>query len=167
MSTPVAVNAPLWRPLVAGGLICGVLDINAAFLSAYLTADRTPMWVLRAVASALLGRDAAFSGGAWVGGLGLGLHFLVAFTATLVFVLLSRKFPVMLQHAIPAGIIFGLGVYLFMNCVTIPFCSWFRSLYLATPVNWAHAPFAWPQFCIHLTCVGLSISLAVKKFSRG
>ena len=166
MSEPTSARVSLWRPLVAGGLICGVLDINAAFVSAYLTAGRNPMWVLRAVASALLGRDAAFGGGDWVGGLGLAMHFTVAFTATLVFVLLSRKFPVMLRHAVPAGILFGLGVYLFMNCVTIPSCSWFRSLYLQTPVNWAHAPFAWPQFCIHLFIVGLSISLAVKKFSR-
>jgi hypothetical protein len=168
MNVPAAVPlpAPLTRPLVAGGLICGVLDINAAFLSAYLTAGRSPMWVLRAVASALLGRDAAFGGGAWVGALGLGMHFAVAFSATLIFVLLSRKFPALLRQAVPTGMIYGLGVYLFMNCVTIPFCSWFRSLYLDTPVNWAHAPFGWPQFFIHLTCVGLAISLAVRRWSR-
>lgn len=168
MKAPAAVPlpAPFWRPLAAGGLICGVLDINAAFLSAYLTAGRSPMWVLRAVASALLGRDAAFGGGAWVGALGLGMHFTVAFSATLIFVLLSRKFPGLLRQAVPAGMIYGLGVYLFMNCVTIPFCSWFRSLYLHTPVNWAHAPFGWPQFFIHLACVGLAISLAVRRWSR-
>ncbi len=166
MSDPSPARVSLWRPLVAGGLVCGVLDICAAFVSAYLTAGRSPLWVLRAVASALLGRDAAFGGGEWVGALGLGLHFFVAFSATLGFVLLSRKFPVMLRHAVPAGMLYGLGVYLFMNCVTIPFSSWFRSLYLPTPPNWAHAPFGWPQFCIHLFIVGLSISLAVKKFSR-
>lgn len=151
-----------WRPVVAGGLACGVLDISAAFLSAYLNAGRPPLWVLRAVASAVLGRDAAFGGGAWVPTLGLTMHFLVAFSWATVFTLLSRKFPVLLRRAVPAGLAFGAGVYLFMNCITLPLCSWFRSLYLNTPVNWAHAPFAWPQFCIHLTCVGLAISLAVK-----
>lgn len=155
-----------WRPIVAGGLICGVLDINAAFISAYLVADRTPLWVLRAVASALLGRDNAFSAGPWVGALGLAMHFSVATSWTTVFYLLSRKFPGLLRQAIPAGMFFGLGVYLFMNYVTIPFCSWFRSLYLGAPVNWAHAPLAWPQFGIHLTCVGLAIALSVRRFSR-
>ena len=53
-----------------------------------------------------------------------------------------------------------------MNCVTIPFCARFRSLYLDTPVNWAQANFAWPQFGIHLTCAGLAISLAVRRWSR-
>lgn len=165
MSAPSSPR-PLWHAIVAGGLICGVLDINAAFLSAYLTNERAPIWVLRAVASAVLGRDAAFGGGAWVGGLGLAMHFLVAFSWTTVFALLSRKFPVLLRQAFMAGPLFGAGVYLFMNCVTIPFCSWFRSLYLGTPVNWAHAPFGWPQFVIHLTCVGLAIALSVRHWSR-
>ena len=166
MSDPTPAPVPRWRPLLAGGLICGVLDINAAFVSAYANAGRAPEWVLRAVASALVGRDAAFGGGAWVPVLGLAMHFFVAFTATLIFVLLSRKYPVVLKQAVPAGMLFGLGVYLFMNCVTIPFCSWFRSLYLGTPVNWAHAPFGWPQFLIHLFIVGLSISLGVKYASK-
>jgi len=34
------------------------------------------------------------------------------------------------------------AVYLFMNCVTIPFASWFRSLYLHTPLR-GMAPLAW------------------------
>ena len=155
-----------WRPIVAGGLICGVLDINAAFISAYLVADRTPLWVLRAVAAALLGRDLAFSAGPWAEVLGLAMHFFVAASWTTVFYLLSRRFPILLRHAFVAGPLYGAGVYLFMNCVTIPFSSWFRSLYLATPVSWAHVPFDWPQFGIHLTCVGLSISLAVRRWSR-
>ena len=167
-ATPVAPPAGGlidWSALLPAWLICGVLDINAAFISAYFTANRTPMWVLRAVASALLGRDAAFNGGAWVGAMGLAMHFTVAFTAALIFHLFSRKFPVLLRHAIPFGMLFGFGVYLFMNCITIPGCSWFRSLYLGTPVNWSHAQFAWPQFGIHLTCVGLGISLPMKYFS--
>ena len=166
MNAAAPLSVPGWRPLVAGGLICGVLDINAAFVSAYLTAERTPMFVLRAVASALLGRDLAFNSGAWVGVVGLAMHFTVAFTATLLFVRFSQRWPVLLRRAVPAGIVFGAGVYLFMNCVTIPVCSWVRSLYLHTPVNWAHAPFGWPQFLIHLFVVGLSISLGVKYASR-
>ncbi len=155
-----------WRPIIAGGLICGVLDINAAFLSAYLVAGRTPLWVLRAVASALLGRDLAFSAGSWVEAMGLAMHFTVATSWTTVFYLLSRKFPLLLRHAFVAGPLYGAGVYLFMNCITLPFCSWFRGLYLGTPPNWAHAPFAWPQFGIHLTCVGLAIALAVRRWAR-
>ncbi len=166
-STPsIAVPRPGGRALLAAWLICGTLDINAAFLNSWLQADRSPVWVLQAVASALLGRDAAFAGGWGVGVLGLGLHFLVAFNAAAVFWLLSRKFPPLLRHAVPAGLLHGAAVYLFMNCVTLPFTSWFRSLYLHTPVVLTPAKFGWGQFVIHLTCVGLAISLAMKYSSR-
>ncbi len=154
-----------WPAFLPAWLVCAVLDINAAFLNSYLTAGHSPGWVLQAVASALLGK-AAFDGGAGVQALGLGLHFFVAFNAALVFHRLSRKFPGLLRHAVPAGMLFGFGVYLFMNCVTLPFCSWFRSLYLDTPVVWAHAKFGWPQFGIHLTCVGLGIALPMKLCAR-
>jgi hypothetical protein len=163
MSSPIVT--PNRRGLLYAWLICGVLDINAAFISSYLVADRSPMFVLRAVAGALLGK-ASFDAGPWVGVLGLGLHFFVAFNAALGFWLLSRKFPILLRHAFVAGPVYGAGVYLFMNCVTLPFCSWFRSLYLDTPVNWSHAKFGWPQFGIHLTCVGLAIALSTRRFSR-
>lgn len=165
-STPSPVPPrPGGRALVAAWLICGVLDINAAFLNSWLQSGRSPFWVLQAVASALLGRD-AFAGGWAVGAFGLGLHFFVAFNAAAVFWLLSRQFPLLLRHAVPAGLLHGAVVYFFMNCVTLPFSSWFRSLYLHTPVVLAPAKFGWGQFGIHLTCVGLAIALAVKHFSR-
>lgn len=156
-------TTPGGRALLAAWLICGVLDINAAFLSAYLQAGRSPLWVLQAVASALLGAE-SFKQGNAAAAFGLGLHFCVAFNAAAVFWLLSRRWPAMLQHAVPAGLLHGAAVYLFMNCATIPFASWFRSLYLHTPLR-GMAPLAWAQFGIHLTCVGLAISLSVKRFS--
>ena len=160
-----AVTSGRWGGLLHAWLICGVLDIGAAFLNSYLQAGRTPLWLLQAVASALLGA-ASFQGGYASATLGLALHFFVAFNAAAVFWLLSRRFPVLWRHAVPAGLVYGAAVYGFMNCVTIPFASWFRSLYLHTPVVLAHAKFGWPQFIIHLTCVGLAIALAVKRFSR-
>src|SRR5262245_59579883 len=93
------------RALVAAGLACGVLDISAAFTNAYLANGRAPLWVLRAVASAVLGRDLAFGGGAWVPALGMTMHFFVAFSWATAFTLLSRKFPALLRYAVPAGLV--------------------------------------------------------------
>jgi hypothetical protein len=165
IAAPAAAETTGWRGLFYAWLACGVLDISAAFLNAYWQSGRSPFWVLQAVASALLGRD-AFAGGWAVGAFGLGLHFFVAFNAAAGFWLLSRRFPRLLRQVVPAGLLYGATVYVFMNCVTIPFASWFRSLYLHTPVVLAPAKFGWPQFVIHLTCVGLAIALAVKRFSR-
>lgn len=153
------------RAIVCAGLACGLLDIGAAFLNSYLQAGRTPLWLLQAVASALLGA-ASFRGGYASAAFGLGLHFFVAFNAAAVFWLCSRRFPALRLHTVPAGLLYGAAVYVFMNCVTIPFASWFRSFYLHTPVVLAPAKFGWPQFFIHLTCVGLAISLVVRRFSR-
>lgn len=157
-------TTPGGRALLAAWLTCGVLDINAAFLNSWLQADHSPVWLLQAVAGALLGPNSFKLG--WIAAVfGLGLHFFVAFNAALVFWLLSRRFPVLLRHAVPAGLLHGAAVYLFMNGVTIPFASWFRSLYLHTPLR-GMVPLAWAQFGIHLTCVGLAISLTMRRFSR-
>lgn len=149
--------------LLWAGLSCGVLDICAAFVSAYVQASVSPYRVLQAVASAVLGR-ASYEWGIWSAGIGLGLHFGVAFAAAAGFYALSRRWPVLVRQAIPAGLLYGAAVYFFMTFLTVPFTGWFRSLYLNTPVIYAPR-IAWAQFGIHLVFVGLAISLAVRRFT--
>ncbi len=163
-AAPPAGGPICWRALLAAWLLCGVLDINTAFLNTYVQTGNGPFWVLQAVAGAVLGK-ASFAGGFWVGALGLALHFFVAFNAAAIFCALSRWWPVLVRRAVPAGLLYGAAVYLFMNLVALPFTGWFRSLYLHTPVVYAPR-LSWAQFGIHLTCVGLAISLTVRRFSR-
>jgi len=153
-----------WRAVVAGGLVCGVLDINAAFLSAWLNGGMLPARLLKAVASGLLGAD-ALNGGAGTAAFGLALHFCVAFSWAALFHALSRRFRFLGQQAVVSGLVYGALVYLAMNYAVLPLAAQFRSLYI--PATKPHVPrLAWPQFCIHLTCVGLAISLAVRRWSR-
>ncbi len=65
------------------GLIVGTLDICSAFIHA-ATRGASPTRVLQFVASGLLGRR-SFEGGLTTAALGLGLHFVIAFGATAVF----------------------------------------------------------------------------------
>jgi hypothetical protein len=61
--------------------------------------------------------------------------------------------------------VYGAVVYAVMNLAVLPLAAQFRSLYI--PGTKAFVPrFALIQFCIHLTCVGLAISLAVRRFDR-
>src|SRR3989304_4623942 len=90
------------RALLAAWLACGVLDLTAACLNSWAQAGRSPLWLLQAVASALLGA-ASFSHGLVSAALGLALHFFVAFNAAAVFWLLSRRFPRLLHQAVAAG----------------------------------------------------------------
>lgn len=131
---------PRGRALLTAWLTCGVLDINAAFLDTWLSSGRSPIWLLQAVAAALLGKH-SFALGWWSAAFGLSLHFCVALCAAAIFWLLSRRHPGLLRHAVPAGLAYGAAVYLCMNTVTIPIVAWFRSLYLHTPLRgWRHWP---------------------------
>jgi hypothetical protein len=158
-----AQKADAWRPILAGGLICGALDINGAFLTAWVNAGMTPPRVLQAVASGLLG-PGAFDGGAAVEAGGLLLHFAVAFTWTVVFYLLSRRLGFLRDQAVVSGLLYGAFVYLAMNLAVLPLAAQFRSLYI--PGTKPFVPrLAWGQFGVHLTCVGLAISLAVRRWA--
>src|SRR6185369_3697578 len=86
------------RAILWGGLTCGVLDITSAIVIS-LANGGSPVRMLQGIAGALLG-PATFQGGAATAALGLVMHFGVAFTATVVFYWLSRRFPVMVEWAV-------------------------------------------------------------------
>jgi uncharacterized membrane protein YagU involved in acid resistance len=164
MKPKATADTTIWRPWVAAGLLCGVLDIHGAFLTAWLNAGRSPGWVLQAVASGLLGAD-AFQGGAGVKLFGLALHFSVAFGWAGVFVALSRRMPFLINRVWLAGPLYGAFVYLAMNLAVLPLAAQFRGLYL--PETRPFVPrLTWSQLVVHLTCVGLAIAWAVQRFGR-
>lgn len=146
-----------FQPIFWGGLIAGTLDICAAFLTAWLRAGVSPVRVLHFIASGLLGR-AAFTGGAKTALLGLALHFLIATGAAAVFYFASRKWLFLIERPVHFGLLYGVAVYLFMNFVVLPL-----SLVPRGPVTIS-------GFVIGLLtimfCVGLPISLIVRRFSR-
>jgi len=150
------------QAIFTGWLICGVLDISAACVQAWIQAGRAPADVLRGVASALWGRD-AMTAGAGMATIGLAMHFTVALTATLVFYALSRRITVL--RAAPVWIIgpfYGIVVFAAMNYGTLPALSWLRSLYLHTPPRWPGS-MSWPQLAIHMVCVGPPIVWGVRR----
>jgi len=150
------------RAILTGWLLCGVLDISAACLQSWMQAGRPPAAVLRGVASALWGR-AALDGGAGMAAIGLGMHFTVALTATLVFYALSRRIAFLRTAPLwIVGPLYGVIVFAAMNYGTLPALSWLRSLYLDTPPRWP-GNMGWPQVLIHMMCVGLPIAWGVRR----
>lgn len=166
--TPTLAPAPapsFARALLWGGLACGVLDGTAACVQVWLTSGTTPDRLFQGVASALLGR-AALDGGAATAALGLALHFGVAFTATAACARLYRRVPAL--SALPLvglGALFGAAVFATMNFGILPLLSGLRHLTLGTPVRGVGG-MGWPQFGIHLVCVGQPIAAAVRRFLR-
>ena len=150
------------RAIVTGWLLCGVLDITAACVQAWIQAGRTPAQVLRGVASALWGR-AAIDGGSGMAAVGLAMHFTVALTATLVFYALSRRLAILRTAPLwIVGPLYGVVVFCAMNYGTLPALSWVRSLYLPTSPRWPGA-MSWPQLAIHIAFVGIPIVWGVRR----
>ena len=143
-----------WTVLAAGA-IAGVLDILAAF-ALQATNGVAPHRVLQAIASGLLG-PAAYRGGAATTALGLLLHFVIACGAAAVFYAASRRWPVLVRRAVPAGAVFGVLVYAFMNLVVLPLSRVnFRPPAARTVAI---------MLAIHIACVGLPIALTVRRLA--
>ena len=142
--------------VLCAGLTCGVLDITAA-LVVYGYLGAKPMRLLQGIASGLLGPE-AFDGGPATALLGLLCHFVIAFGAATVYFAASRKIPYLVQYAIPCGAPYGVAVYFFMNRIVLPLSAA------------AKRPFSMKLMIvgvvIHIFCVGLPISLSIRRFSR-
>jgi hypothetical protein len=145
------------RAILWGGLICGIMDMTAACIFYGVLRGRSPIRIMQSVATGVLGA-AAYDGEIATAALGLFLHFVIAFGAATVFYFASRKLPILTQHAIICGIVYGIAVYFFMQLVVVPLSAFphkssFTFVGLATGLT------------IHMICVGLPISLATRKFS--
>jgi hypothetical protein len=64
----------------------------------------------------------------------------------------------LIEHAVVSGVLYGVAVYFFMNLIVVPFSAA------------AKRPFSLRMMLIgvviHIFCVGLPISLSVRRFSR-
>src|SRR5437899_11858585 len=107
-----------FRAIASAGLIAGILDITSAFVIAELKGTGS-IRMLQGIASGLLG-PRSFEGGMATAGLGLAIHFLIAFTAASVFYAASRKLTFLIQHAVTSGLLCGVLVYLSMYWIGLP-----------------------------------------------
>jgi hypothetical protein len=142
--------------IFAAGLLCGAMDITAAFLT-WTPKGVSPGRLLQGIAGGLLG-PASFRGGWATSALGLAIHFLIALMAATVFYAASRKLPALLDHPWLAGIGYALLVYGFMYWVVMPLSRLRRS-----PVT---VPYTVTAVVTHIICVGLPISLVIHRFSE-
>src|SRR6516225_8874050 len=99
-----------FRTIVTAGLVVGVLDISSAFVIWWQRGVGARRG-LQGIAAGLLGEN-AYNGGLVTAGLGLALHFFVAFVVVSVFYLASRKIQLLTIHPIVSGVLYGIGVYL-------------------------------------------------------
>lgn len=149
---PTHTSNPLLT-VVRAGLVCGVLDISAAFV-VYGWFGLKPLRLLQGIASGVLGMK-AFEGGSTAALLGLLCHFFIALSAAAVYFWLSRWIPFLLERPAVSGVLYGIAVYFFMNRIVLPLSAV------------SQRPFSFKMMVIgvviHILCVGLPISLTIRK----
>ncbi len=150
------------RAILWGWLLCAVLDGASAIIIS-IAYGSTPIRMFQGIAAAVLGLRALELGLA-TAALGLVMHLLVALAAAATFYRLSRRIPAMVEHPVVSGILFGVFWLLVMYRGVIPLLAALRPLYLANAPK-RPLPALWPlPILVHITCVGLPISLAVSRF---
>src|SRR6266446_1480623 len=115
-----------FRAIASAGLIAGILDITSAFVIAELKGTGS-IRMLQGIASGLLGAR-SIEGGMATAGLGLAIHFLIAFTAASVFYVTSHKLTFLTQRLVISGLLYGVAVYLFMYWIVVPLPSLTRAI---------------------------------------
>ena len=141
--------------IAIAGLIAGILDITSAFVIAELKGIGS-IRMLQGIASGLLGSQ-SFEGGLATAGLGLAIHFLIAFAAATVFYMGSRRISFLTQHAVASGLLYGIAIYVFMY-------------WLVAPLAFAQARHSISRdvtaVIVHMLLIGLPIALVVRRFSQ-
>lgn len=149
-------NSGAFRAILTAGLIVGILDISSAFILSY-PKGVGPIGVLQGVAAGLVGREAAITGGLATAGLGLAIHFFIAFVVSSVFYIASGKLIFLTQHAVISGLLYGVVIYCFMYWIVMP---------LAYPIVHPSISRDVTAVCVHMLLIGLPISLIVRRFSQ-
>ena len=148
-------NLRTLRTIITAGLVVGVLDISSAFMIWWQRGVGLRRG-LQGIAAGLLGAN-SFDGGLVTAGLGLALHFFVAFVVVSVFYLASRKIEFLTIHPVVSGVLYGIGVYIVMYWFVLP---------TAFP-TFRHR--VWNELlavAIHISLIGLPCALIVRRYSQ-
>ncbi len=106
--------------LILTWLLVGTADITYAICYSYWRSGTPPQRLLQSVAAGAVGRDAAFAGGTPTALMGLGFHYFIALTITVIFFLAAKQMRSLVRHPVLTGSLYGIGVYLVMNFIVIP-----------------------------------------------
>lgn len=101
------------------GLVGGLLDATAGVIFYFLFLGMNPIQVLQYIAAGAQG-PASFDGGLPAAGLGLVLHFSIAYVVATIYVLAYPLIPVLRNYKVLAGLAFGVGIWLVMNLLVLP-----------------------------------------------
>ena len=147
------------KTIVIAGLTAGALDITYAFIIWGLRGV-TPIRIGQSIASGLLGREAAVGGGTATGLFGLLLHFILATIIASIYYIAARNIRLLVDRAVPFGILYGLVTYGVMNYVVMPLSA------IGAVGDGGPAYIRITGVLVHMFLIGLPIALISRKDLR-
>ena len=143
----------MWKPVVAATLISGTLDIIFAMILTVAFGRQIPN-MLRTVASGPF--PAATGWGAGGALLGLVVHYSLMAIMAIVFVLVVRARPALLETPWRTALAYGVVTYFAMNWLVVPLR--FHTPLPPKPISMATQAFA------HLVLVGLVFAFVARRY---
>ena len=147
------------KTIVIAGLVAGALDISYAFIIWGLRGV-TPIRIGQSIASGLLGREAAVGGGTATGLFGLLLHFTMATIIAAIYYFAASNIRLLVDRAVPFGILYGLVAYGVMNYVVMPLSA------IGAVGDGGPAYIRITGVLVHMFLIGLPIALIARKDLR-
>ncbi|MEA3002673.1 MAG: hypothetical protein QOH81_1461 [Sphingomonadales bacterium] len=144
------------KTILVATAIAGTLDILSAFFFAHL-AGMSPSGVLKFVASGPFG-NAPTESADWAL-VGLAVHFVIMACMVAAYMLIAPRFPILLRQPIPAGIAYGVLLWLIMY-------------WIVRPLRWPDMPLPHSAYGIatalfsHCILVGIPIALVASRYFR-
>ena len=139
------------RAIVTAGLVVGVLDISSA-LAIWWQRGIAVQRGLQGIAAGLLGTK-SFEGGLATVGLGLAIHFFVAFVVVSIFYLIRF----LTKRPFVSGVSLGIGVYMVMYWIVLP---------TAFPTFRHRLSNEVLELAIHICLIGLPTAFIVRRYSE-
>jgi uncharacterized membrane protein YagU involved in acid resistance len=142
----------------AAGLVAGTIDIGAASLINRLS----PVVILQAVASGLLGKG-AFSGGAATATVGLLVQWGISILIAAIYLIVTAPWPGMRRRWRPTGLVAGVVIFVIMNYLVVPLSAApFRPHFGLHELLTAFAPYKFIANLLAMLLFGLIVAFSAR-----
>jgi uncharacterized membrane protein YagU involved in acid resistance len=144
--------------VVAAGLVAGTIDIGAASLINALS----PVVVLQAVASGLLGKS-SFAGGAATASLGLLAQWGISVLIAAIYLMVTAPWPGMRRRWRLTGVLAGVVIFVIMNYLVVPLSAApFRPHFGLHQLLTAFTPYKFVANLLAMILFGLIIAFSAR-----
>ena len=144
--------------VVAAGLLAGTIDIGAASLINRLS----PVVILQAIASGLLGKG-AFAGGAATASVGLLLQWGISILIAGIYLMVTAAWPGMRRRWCLTGVLAGVVIFVIMNYLVVPLSAApFRPRFALHPLLTAFTPYKFVANLLAMALFGLIVAFSAR-----